>query len=648
MNDVRTFIEENTSKQLLRISTAGSVDDGKSTLIGRLLADSKNIYEDHLSSLKKLVRDDEAPDLALLLDGLKAEREQGITIDVAYRYFSTPKRKFIIADTPGHEQYTRNMATGASTANLSIVLVDARNGVLTQSRRHAFIASLLGISHIIVAVNKMDLVGYEEATYESIKQDFLDYAAKLNITDIRVIPVSALNGDNVVSKSSHMPWYTGQSILEILEDVQFLSDRNMIDLRFPVQYVLRPNQDFRSYAGTVASGVIRPGDEILVLPGQIRSRVKSIVTYDGDLELAFPPMSISMQLEDEVDVSRGDMIVHPNNLPRSERHFEAMVVWMDETPMNPGGHYAIKHATQTARVHIDHMEYSIDVDTLHKKQAGHLALNEIGRVALTTVRPLFFDPYSKNRQTGCFILSDYLTNHTVGAGMIIDRLPGDRTPRDVDRIAESAAVMSGVKSSVSTKDRRLQYGQDPCTIWLTGLVGSGKSEIAFALEKALQEQSFAVVVLDGATVRSGLSRDLGFSAPDQAEHLRRVAEMSRILNDNGLIVIASFLSPSEEIRQQVAALIGKDRYVEVFVEASVAWCKAHDTSGCYDLFQRGELKNLAGMDYPYEAPESPDLKIAREYEQDGASVRRILEHLEESGKLDPRHGKGQQKSSSSS
>lgn len=631
MSDIPQFIEDNEAKELLRLSTAGSVDDGKSTLIGRLLSDSKNIYEDHLASLKKLGRDDEAPNLALLLDGLKAEREQGITIDVAYRYFSTPRRRFIIADTPGHEQYTRNMATGASTANLSIVLVDARNGVLTQSRRHAFIASLLGINHLIVAVNKMDLEEYREPVFEEIKREFLDYATKLDITDIRLVPISALHGDNVVEKSGHMPWYQGQTILEILEDVQFLSDRNMIDLRFPVQYVVRPHQDFRGYAGRVSSGMVHQGDEVLVLPQQTRSRVKSIVTFDGDLKAAFPPMSVSLQLEDEVDISRGDMIVHPKNVPHAVRHFEAMMIWMSETPMAPDGRYLIKHSTRTARGSIDHVEYKIDVDTLHKQATDYLALNEIGRVALTSVCPLLFDPYRKNRQTGSFILSDYLTNHTVAAGMIIDRLPEDRVPRDMDTTSKSEAVISRMHSSVPMSERMAHYHQRPCTIWLTGLIGSGKSEIAYALEKRLHDQSCAVVVLDSATIRSGLNRDLGFSAADQSENLRRVAETAKILNDAGLIVIAAFLSPSEDIRKRAAQFIGEDRYLEVFLDASSAWCKRQDTTGVYEKFDKGDLRNLAGMDYPYEKPEKPALTISRETESEEVSVVKIVTLLQEKG-----------------
>ena len=633
MTDIQTFLAQNEEKELLRFSTAGSVDDGKSTLIGRLLADSKNIYEDHLASLKKMVRQDEAPDLAMLLDGLKAEREQGITIDVAYRYFSTPRRKFIIADTPGHEQYTRNMATGASSANLAIVLVDARHGILTQTRRHAFITSLLGIQHLVVAVNKMDMVDFDEQVFDDIRRVFLDYAAKLNVSDIRIVPVSALLGDNVVERSSRTPWYHGQTVLDILEDVQFLTDRNLVDLRFPVQYIIRPRQKERYYAGSVSSGVVRPGDEVLVLPGQNRTRVKSVSSYDGDLDEAYPPMSVSLQLEDEVDVSRGDMIVHPKNLPHVDRRFEAMMVWMDETPMDPSRHYLIKQTTQTARASIDHVDYRIDVDTLHKVGVPCLSLNEIGRVALTSNRALFHDAYQNNRLTGSFILVDYLTNNTVAAGMIIDRLPEDRVPMDVDADSEPRASTVRRSSLVDPDHRMERYGQKPCTIWITGLVGSGKSSVTYGLEKVLYEEGYSVVVLDSSVVRSGLSRDLGFSAADQAENLRRVSETARMLNDTGLIVIASFISPSEDGRRQVSERIGTDRYVEVFVDAPLAWCRKHDATGCYEKSDRGLLRNLAGVDYPYEKPRDPAVTVSSETDPVDRSVDRIVALMKEKGYL---------------
>tara|TARA_B100000029_G_scaffold58977_1_gene53180 strand:- start:77615 stop:79534 length:1920 start_codon:yes stop_codon:yes gene_type:complete len=636
MSDIKKFLAENEEKELLRFSTAGSVDDGKSTLIGRLLADSKNIYEDQLSSLKQLTRNEEAPDLALLLDGLKAEREQGITIDVAYRYFSTPRRKFIIADTPGHEQYTRNMATGASSANLAIVLVDARNGILTQTKRHAFITSLLGIQHLVVAVNKMDMVEYSEKVFEKIRQDFLNYAAKLNVSDIRLVPVSALLGDNIVRKSNNMPWYHGQTILDILEEVQFLTDRNLVDLRFPVQYVIRPNQDQRYFAGSVLSGVVRPGDEILILPGQNRTRVKSVSSFDGDLRAAYPPMSVALQLEDEVDVSRGDMIIHPKNLPHINRRFESMMVWMDENKMDPERQYLIKQTTQTTRASIDHIDYRIDVDTLHKIHVPYLALNEIGRVALTSNKPLFYDAYQSNRLTGGFILVDYITNNTVAAGMIIDRLPGDRVPKDLGRTDRESIVVTSSSQKMSLlklDDQIRKYHQKPCTIWITGLVGSGKSAVTYTLEKALYDEGYTVVVLDSSVVRNGLNRDLDFSAAGQAENLRRAAECAAILNESGLIVIASFVSPSVDARDQVKEVIGIDRYIEVFINASIEWCRKNDSTGCYEKSDRGILSNLAGVNYAYETPKHPSIEVTSETETPESASARILKLMKDKGYL---------------
>ena len=423
--DINEFLNRDEQKDLLRLLTAGAVDDGKSTLIGRLLYDSKLLYEDQLAALE---RDSKRVgsvageiDYALLLDGLQAEREQGITIDVAYRYFATAKRKFIIADTPGHEQYTRNMVTGASTANLAIVLVDARTGVINQTRRHTFLISLLGIKHVILAVNKMDLVDYQESIFNDICQEYRDFVTRLKIPDLHFIPLSALKGDNVVEKSQNMKWYTGQPLLEILETVYVTSDRNFIDFRYPVQYVLRPDAEFRGFAGTVASGVVRPGDDILVLPSRKKSKVKTISTYDGNLKEAFPPQSVALTLEDEIDISRGDMLVHPNNLPRTARTFEAMLVWMDEKPMLKSTAFFLKHTTRTTRATIDRIRYRTDVNTLRKNEATSLALNEIGRVTITCGQPLFFDPYMKNHTTGSFIMIDPVTNFTAAVGMIIDR-----------------------------------------------------------------------------------------------------------------------------------------------------------------------------------------------------------------------------------
>ena len=615
MPSIAKFLKDNERKDLLRFSTAGSIDDGKSTLIGRLLHDSKNVYEDTLAALRKASRDTssaEKIDLALLTDGLRAEREQGITIDVAYRYFSTPKRKYIIADTPGHEQYTRNMATGASTANLSLILIDARHGVLPQTRRHAFIASLLGVPHLVVVVNKMDLVSYDRAVFEAIREDFAAFAAKLQNVDIRFLPVSALRGDNVVARSKRMPWYGGESLLELLDGIYIGSDRNLVDFRFPVQYVIRPDLRFRGYAGAVASGVVRKGDEVLALPSMRTSRVKSIATYDGDLDEAFPPMSVCLTLEDEIDLSRGEMLVHRHNLPRSERRFEAMVVWMGDKPLDPSVPYFLKHTTRLTRARVDQVRYKVDVNTLHRKPAEALALNEIGRVVFTSSLPLFSDPYTKNRATGSFILIDPIANTTVGAGMIIDREPAAQLPARMPGSGAKAgrgAPAGRTPALVSAKERVARYGQKAATVWLTGLAGCGKTEIAYALEKKLFESGAKCVVLEGENVRHGLSRELDFSAEGLTEHLRRVAETARMLNDSGLIVLCAFVSPTASVRAQAAAIVGKSRFLEVHVDAPVAWCEERDTTGLYRKARRGEVRNLAGVDIPYDAPVRPALRV---------------------------------------
>jgi len=426
LGDIEVFLARDENKDLLRILTAGSVDDGKSTLIGRLMFDSKMIYEDQLATLehdsKRMGHAGEEIDYALLLDGLKAEREQGITIDVAYRYFSTNKRKFIIADCPGHEQYTRNMVTGASTANLAIILIDATKGVITQTRRHTFLVSLLGIKHVVLAVNKMDLVNFDQQIFDNICSEYKAFITQLNIPDVEFIPLSALKGDNVVTTSDRLHWYHGKSLLEFLETVHVGSDRNFEDLRYPIQYVNRPNLEFRGFSAKVASGIIHKGDTIMVLPSRKTTKIKSIITYDGELDFAFPPQSVTVTFEDEIDVSRGEMIIHPDNMPHIERQFEAILVWMDEKPMNPATQFYIKHNTNTTRTRIDSVRYKVDVNTLQKSEINHLELNEIGRAVLTTVKPIFFDSYTKNRSTGSFVLIDPVTHNTCAVGMIIDRL----------------------------------------------------------------------------------------------------------------------------------------------------------------------------------------------------------------------------------
>ncbi|MCK4378398.1 MAG: sulfate adenylyltransferase subunit CysN [Deltaproteobacteria bacterium] len=492
--DIKQFLDRDEQKDLLRFLTAGSVDDGKSTLIGRLLYDSKLLYDDQLATLerdsKRVGSVGGEIDYALLLDGLKAEREQGITIDVAYRYFATAKRKFIIADTPGHEQYTRNMVTGTSTANLAIILVDARTGVITQTRRHTFIVSLLGIKHVILAVNKMDLVDYDQEVFERICQDYRDFVARLKIPDLHFIPLSALKGDNVVKKSVNTPWYSGAPLLKMLESIYISSDRNIIDFRFPVQYVLRPDAAFRGFAGKVASGVVRPGEEIMVLPSGKRSKVKTISIFDGDLEYAFPPESITLTLEDEIDISRGDMLVHPNNIPRTSRSFEAMLVWMDEKNMDLRSSFFIKHTTQTTRARIERLRYRTDVNSLRKSDADHLSLNEIGRVSITTSQPLYFDPYMKNHQTGSFILIDPLTNFTSAVGMIIDRVASE------NGVGRKAAAEVAGSSQVSRAAWEERLGQQGKIHRIAGATLEEKEIKAHALERRLFEQGKIALVVD--------------------------------------------------------------------------------------------------------------------------------------------------------
>ncbi len=609
--NIKELLKQDAEKDLLRLSTAGSVDDGKSTLIGRLLYDSKSIYDDHLDALRSSGKseDDGEIDFAHLTDGLKAEREQGITIDVAYRYFSTPKRKFIIADTPGHEQYTRNMATGASTANAALILVDARNGVVIQSKRHAFIASLLGIPHMLIAVNKMDLVDYSKEVFDKIKSDFADFAAKLNVKDIHFIPVSALKGDNVVEHGSNTPWYDGPTVLSYLENLYISSDRNLVDLRLPIQLVLRPNADFRGYCGKVESGVLKRGDEIVVLPSGQSSRVKSIVSFDGELDTAFPPMSATFTLEDEIDISRGDMICHRHNIPSSSRHLEAMVVWMDEKPLETGRSYLLKHTTRTTKAFIESVRFKIDVNTLSRETTGALRLNEIGRVAFACSGRLQADPYSKNRATGAFILVDAVTNATVGAGMILDSESIDKPAANYARAATGKATSSTAASLISLEERSKRLRQRPATIWLTGLHASGKNEIARKLEKKIFDSGGVCVLLSGGALRSGISGELDFDAPDRAEHLRRAAETARLLNDNGIICICSFISPDASIRCQLAEIVGDERFLEVFVDTPLDQCRKRDKTGLYEKADKGEVENVAGIDLPYEPPTAPALHV---------------------------------------
>ena len=626
--DIKAFLDQDEKKDQLRLLTAGSVDDGKSTLIGRLLFDSKKLYDDQLSALerdsKRMGHAGGDIDYALLLDGLKAEREQGITIDVAYRYFSTNKRKFIIADTPGHEQYTRNMVTGASTANLAILLVDARTGVITQTKRHTYIVSLLGIKHIVVAINKMDLVDFRQERYDEICTSYKNFITGLNIPDINFIPISALKGDNVVDKSHNMDWYHGKCMLEFLETVHVGSDRNFEDLRFPVQFVNRPSLDFRGFSTTIASGVIRKGDTIKALPSGQISVVTNIFGTAGEQDEAFPPQAITITLADEIDISRGEMIVHPDNMPRTERHFEAMLVWMDEKPMNPNTQFYIKHTTNTTKARFDQIKYKVDVNTMEKSEIGHLELNEIGRVVLTTVKPLFFDPYKKNRETGSFILIDPISHNTCAVGMIIDKLHDKDLPSRITDF-EKEMIIKG-QALISTEERQQKLNQKAATLWITGLHGSGKNNLAYKLERKLFEQGASAVLMDGSTVRSGLSKELDYSPADRAEHLRRVAEVCKILNDQGIIVICSFISPKEIIRQQIADIIGKEKFHLIYMDANLDFCKNHKPE-FYKKVEEGILLHVPGIDEPFEKPENENLVLYPEGEE--SNVQEIQNYLKE-------------------
>jgi bifunctional enzyme CysN/CysC len=610
---IASFIARNAAKDLLRFTAVGSVDDGKSTLIGRLLHDTKSIYEDQLGTLRAdSARVGTGPeiDFALLTDGLRAEREQGITIDVAYRYFSTPRRHFIIADTPGHEQYTRNMATGASTAHLAIILIDATHGLTTQTKRHAFIASLLGIPRLLVAINKMDLVGHAQEAFERIVAEFSEFATRLGIADLKFIPISALHGDNVVTWSPRMPWYHGESVLDHLDTVYIGSDRNLVDLRLPVQYVIRPHQDFRGYAGQIASGVLRPGEEVLALPSMRTTRVTAILGPDGSQEHAFAPMSVAVTLADEIDVSRGDMLVHPKNVPSARTAFEAMVVWMADAPLAVGRPYLIKHTTRTVKATVRHVEYRIDVNTLSRAPAQALALNEIGRVAFQTSQALFLDPYKSNRLTGSFIVIDPAGNGTVGAGMVIDRLPDGRLPvASAELAAPRSSHIRAEVGAVSRDAREGLLGQRAVTVWLTGLSGSGKSSIAQELERRLHAGGRHVYVLDGDNLRFGLNRDLTFSRADRAENIRRAAEVARLFNDAGTIVVVPIISPFKDDRDRARVVIGPDRFVEVYLSTPLAACEARDAKGLYRKARAGEIAEFTGISSPYEAPEHPALAL---------------------------------------
>jgi bifunctional enzyme CysN/CysC len=626
-----------SEKPLLRFATTGSVDDGKSTLIGRLLYETNSIFQDQYAAVEKTSKRKgyEDVDLALLLDGLSAEREQGITIDVAYRYFESPKRKFIIADTPGHIQYTRNTITGASHAELAIILIDARNGILAQSKRHGIIVSLLQIPHLIVAINKMDLVDYSETVYKNIVESYQAFSEKLDIHDIIFIPVSALKGDNVVEKSDKMPWYTGGSLLHYLETIHVTADKNLIDFRFPVQYVLRPNLNFRGFAGKIVSGTISPKEEVVVLPSGKSSTIKSIVTYDGELAEAFAPQSVVLTMEDEIDISRGDMIVRKNNLPLVSDHFEAIVCWMNEEAMSLNTRYILKHTTKIVRAFLHTILYKMDVNTLHREKADTLKLNEIGRVEIETSSPIFFDPYKINHSTGSFILIDPHSNNTVAAGMIrgvtrrVEDIAGKKETEGVIQRKSPHTVWTGWNISRRTREERNKH--KAAVLWLTGYSGSGKSTIARSLENTLFDSHCNTMLLDGDNIRHGLNRDLGFSDKDRTENIRRVGETARLFFEAGHIVICAFISPFEQDRQSVRSLLPIGRFFEIYVKCDIEVCRRRDPNGLYKKVRTGKITEFTGISSPYEEPQAPELVVETDLHSPEEIVDSIVHVLRENG-----------------
>jgi bifunctional enzyme CysN/CysC len=622
--------------ELLRFATAGSVDDGKSTLIGRLLYDSKQVLADQLEHVEQTSKrmGSDFLDLSLLTDGLRAEREQGITIDVAYRYFATAQRRFIIADTPGHEQYTRNMVTGASTADLAIVLIDARKGMLPQSRRHAFISSLLRIPHLVVCVNKMDLVDFDEAVFQGIVEEFEGFAAKLDVPDVTFIPISALLGDNVVERSGAMGWYQGPPLLYHLEHVHIASDRNLIDVRFPVQWVIRPRSgagsDYRAYAGQVAGGVLRPGDEIVVLPSGQHSKIAGIDTFDGPVAEAFPPMSVALRLEDEVDVSRGSTIARAQNQPTVSSSFECLLCWMSEQPLSPQRRYLVKHTTRTASVSGVEMRYRIDLDELHRDEgATTLELNDLGRVRMELSSPLVFDSFRRNKVTGSLIVIDEASNETVAAGTILDT---ETEIKDAPAVEPRPTQSPNVKWQRSALTRRARWeslGHAGATIWFTGLPGAGKSTIAGAVEERLVAAGRPAFLLDGDNLRHGLNGDLGFDEDARCENVRRTAYVARLFAEAGTVALVSLVSPYGCDREVASGLHAAHdlHFIEVFVDAPLEVCEERDPKGLYARARAGEITGMTGVDAPYQAPTQPDLVLRSSIETVDGAVERVMQTL---------------------
>jgi bifunctional enzyme CysN/CysC len=624
--DIDQYLQAHQHKSLLRFITCGSVDDGKSTLIGRLLYESKMVFEDQLAALeadsRKVGTQGGALDFALLVDGLSAEREQGITIDVAYRFFSTDKRKFIVADTPGHEQYTRNMVTGASTADVAVILIDARKGVLTQTRRHSYLVSLIGIRRVVLAINKMDMVEFSAEVFERIDTEYRAFAQKIGLTDIVSIPLSALKGDNIIERSRHTGWYHGPTLMGYLETVPVDDDAAAQPFRMPVQWVNRPHLDFRGFAGTIAGGSIRPGDRIKVLPSGQESHVARIVTYDGDLEEAVAGQSVTLTLADEIDISRGDLLSKADEPAAIADQFEATIVWMADEPLLPGRPYLMKIGTLTLPATVMAPRYKVNVNTLEELAAKKLDLNEIGVCNIRLDRSIAFDPYAQNRDTGGFILIDRLSNGTVGAGLLHQPL----------RRAQNVHWQAVDINKALREDMK---GQRACVLWFTGLSGAGKSTIANVLEKQLAYMGRHTYLLDGDNIRHGLNKDLGFTDEDRVENIRRVAEVARLMVDAGLIVLVSFISPFQAERQMARDRVEPGEFIEIFVDTPISVAEARDRKGLYRKARAGEIRNFTGIDSPYEAPENPELRFDTSKITAEDAADEIIRYLHKTGILDP-------------
>jgi bifunctional enzyme CysN/CysC len=623
-DDILAYLDAHEKKSMLRFITCGSVDDGKSTLIGRLLYDTKLIYEDQLAALeadsKKIGTQGEKIDFALLVDGLAAEREQGITIDVAYRFFSTEKRKFIVADTPGHEQYTRNMATGASTADLAVILVDARKGVLTQTRRHSYIVSLVGIRHVVLAVNKMDLVDYSEEVFDRIEADYRKFAASLGFQSIVCIPMSALEGDNITAKSPDTRWHNGPALLPYLESVEVASDLSAKPFRLPVQWVNRPNHAFRGFSGTIASGIVRVGDEIVAAPSGRRSKVARILVGDKEVEIAGPARAVTLTLEDEIDISRGDVICAGRAPCEQTDQFAAHLLWMHDDEMFPGRQYLLKTANKSLPATITELKHKVNVNTLDHQSGKTLELNEVGFCNFSSSHPIAFDPYRDNRTTGAFVLIDRRTNNTVGAGMIDFSLRRAQNVHWQDLDIHKAA-------------RANAKHQRPCVLWFTGLSGSGKSTVANLVEKRLHDLGRHTYTLDGDNIRHGLNRDLGFTDEDRVENIRRVGETAKLMVDAGLIVLVSFISPFASERRMARELVEDGEFLEVYISTPLEVCEKRDVKGLYAKARRGEIKHFTGIDSAYEAPQNAELTLDTSKISAAAAAEMIVEHLQKNGYL---------------